>query len=619
MTRSPEQVTDNVNNQTEPHVGCDGRPVVRDPHSKRPIITLRRVTRLLALIAAIVLCVALIDWPQAPKLLPSLSPFMAVTIIFAQKTVGWIALLSLPIVISAIFSRRWFCRYLCPMGVVTDCASRHQHGRRLLRRIPNIAPLIVLLTWSGALIGLSLTNWIDPLNIFGAAIGVGKSWIYTVGLILAVAVSLLIPSIWCLKICPLGAVQDLTSRLARTISRTFRPFLPPANLRATDDDDENEDEQWGDEYDDSMFDVKLSELEEGNHEREITAGIVDETNDTTRQTAARETQIDSTGAGQALNVPESKIDSPPPSETTPRSSSVPSDSSHSTDYPRPPHKAQQESHLDETDRSDQYPLPNDLSNKATPEYESTDSTTPSKDNSSSVERSASNADSHTKHHSESSESGPSRRSILILFAGIATLAVAGVARVGRGIANRVARLRPPGAVDDSQFLALCIRCGNCQAACPTSIIRPSQDLSRPLELGTPIIDFHHDGFCEETCTGCGITCPSGAIRTIDQDEKVDFPIGIASIDSNWCLLADNKECKICKRECQYDAIEYLWSDESYTLTPIVDSTLCTGCGRCMTACPADRDAYPDGAEAAPSEKAIQIVVRTGEEISPPAK
>ena len=52
-----------------------------------------------------------------------------------------------------------------------------------------------------------------------------------------------------------------------------------------------------------------------------------------------------------------------------------------------------------------------------------------------------------------------------------------------------------------------------------------------------------------------------------------------------CVLSYQKECSICARECQFEAIEFVWNEEAYANIPKVDEDKCTGCGRCIVFCP----------------------------------
>ena len=71
-------------------------------------------------------------------------------------------------------------------------------------------------------------------------------------------------------------------------------------------------------------------------------------------------------------------------------------------------------------------------------------------------------------------------------------------------------IRPPGALDEDAFLARCVTCGACMAACPTGVIR--SDLGRTgLEgLLSPVMDMRR-GWCEPSCTRCMEVCPTGAL------------------------------------------------------------------------------------------------------------
>jgi len=49
------------------------------------------------------------------------------------------------------------------------------------------------------------------------------------------------------------------------------------------------------------------------------------------------------------------------------------------------------------------------------------------------------------------------------------------------------RLRPPGAVDEKEFLGLCIKCGQCLQVCPYHSIELA-DWGKGHGIGTPYID-----------------------------------------------------------------------------------------------------------------------------------
>ena len=145
-------------------------------------------------------------------------------------------------------------------------------------------------------------------------------------------------------------------------------------------------------------------------------------------------------------------------------------------------------------------------------------------------------------------------------------------------------IRPPGAVDEGRFTGLCIRCGSCLRACPAGIIRTDPGEHAVAGFLTPLIRFQTD-YCREDCHRCTQVCPSGAIAKLSLEEKNRTPIGLAKVDMDLCLLADDRECDICVRECPFKAVKVEWSEETYTATPRVDPKKCPGCGACEIACP----------------------------------
>ena len=111
---------------------------------------------------------------------------------------------------------------------VTSAGEQTTPGRAgLMRRLPPLGQWIVLLTLGGACCGYPLLLWVDPLAIFH---GVFTLWDGPVGLAGEVSaaalgavltISLLLPGAWCLRICPLGATQDLLALPAKGVRNLF--------------------------------------------------------------------------------------------------------------------------------------------------------------------------------------------------------------------------------------------------------------------------------------------------------------------------------------------------------------------------------------------------------------
>jgi ferredoxin len=155
-------------------------------------------------------------------------------------------------------------------------------------------------------------------------------------------------------------------------------------------------------------------------------------------------------------------------------------------------------------------------------------------------------------------------------------------------AGAIRSLRPPGAVEETQFGGLCIRCGNCTRACPTKIIRPDGGELGIAALLTPVVDYSED-YCHEDCTRCTEVCPSGALTRVAVENKITAVMGVPRVDMEICLLGDDRECSICRNRCPFEAISLKFCEIEYTLTPQVDLSRCPGCGACEVACPTTPD------------------------------
>ena len=72
---------------------------------------------------------------------------------------------------------------------------------------------------------------------------------------------------------------------------------------------------------------------------------------------------------------------------------------------------------------------------------------------------------------------------LIYGVGVIGAAVAGLIPV---LGGRTRRVRPPGALADQQFMAACIKCGQCVQVCPVNAIKLAE-LDDGFGIGTPYI------------------------------------------------------------------------------------------------------------------------------------
>jgi ferredoxin-type protein NapG len=73
------------------------------------------------------------------------------------------------------------------------------------------------------------------------------------------------------------------------------------------------------------------------------------------------------------------------------------------------------------------------------------------------------------------------------------------------------RLRPPGALNEKDFLASCIKCGQCVQVCPVQAIKLA-DLVDGFGVGTPHIDAREQA-CDFSCDAvqCVLACPTGSL------------------------------------------------------------------------------------------------------------
>jgi len=175
-------------------------------------------------------------------------------------------------------------------------------------------------------------------------------------------------------------------------------------------------------------------------------------------------------------------------------------------------------------------------------------------------------------------------------------------------------LRPPGALEEADFLASCIKCGQCVQVCPFRSLN-LLDLSSGIHTATPFIDPEKRGCYLCDLFPCILCCPSGALDDkVDSIEKVHMGIAYV-VNPNNCLnlqhkpvepemldeiishgnrtdlekemnkkLAESlgKICDLCLIPCRVpDRDNAIKLDKN---GPVIGPS-CVGCGACVEVCP----------------------------------
>jgi len=160
-------------------------------------------------------------------------------------------------------------------------------------------------------------------------------------------------------------------------------------------------------------------------------------------------------------------------------------------------------------------------------------------------------------------------------------------------------MRPPGALQEEQFLQQCVRCGECMKVCIGNALHPTLLEAGAEGMFTPRL-VPRIGYCEYNCTLCGQVCPTAAIRKLTLEEKHETKIGQAWFDKNRCLPhARGIPCLVCEEHCPVpdkaiklrEATVLDQSGNQVTIQqPYMVDSLCIGCGICENKCPLPGDA-----------------------------
>jgi len=154
-------------------------------------------------------------------------------------------------------------------------------------------------------------------------------------------------------------------------------------------------------------------------------------------------------------------------------------------------------------------------------------------------------------------------------------------------------IRPPGSVEEREFLRRCVKCGECMKVCITNGLQPTFMQAGFEGIWSPLL-VPRIGYCEYNCTLCGQVCPTDAIEHLDVETKQKRKIGLAFINTNRCLpYAFKRSCIVCEEHCPTSPKAIVFEPKTISTDngdvelkmPIVDPELCIGCGICEYVCP----------------------------------
>jgi len=185
-----------------------------------------------------------------------------------------------------------------------------------------------------------------------------------------------------------------------------------------------------------------------------------------------------------------------------------------------------------------------------------------------------------------------RQAITAVAAGVAMVPLVRLGSLARRPEEFL--LRPPGAQDEGEFLARCIRCGECMKVCLTNGLQPVLWEAGLEGLYTPKL-VPRLGYCDPNCTLCGQVCPTGAIPRLDPEVKQNLALGTATINRGRCIpYTEGADCLVCEEHCPVSPKAITFNEaevfdrqgnKRLVKLPVVQPDRCIGCGHCEHVCP----------------------------------
>ncbi len=140
-------------------------------------------------------------------------------------------------------------------------------------------------------------------------------------------------------------------------------------------------------------------------------------------------------------------------------------------------------------------------------------------------------------------------------------------------------VRPPGALEEKEFLDTCVKCGKCVDSCEQESIRFA-GIEAGFLVGFPVVVPSERAcfVCDDL--SCMKACPSGALNLTD---KFNIKMGIAVVNKDKCITYNGEDCRVCVTSCPFPE-EAIFIDQQKH--PFVNKS-CIGCGLCEYWCDYD--------------------------------
>lgn len=149
-------------------------------------------------------------------------------------------------------------------------------------------------------------------------------------------------------------------------------------------------------------------------------------------------------------------------------------------------------------------------------------------------------------------------------------------------------IRPPGAIDEDDFLGACVRCGLCVRDCPYDTLSLAE-FGSEVATGTPYFVARNIPceMCEDI--PCAAACPTDALsKELGDIREADMGLAVFTGVDTCYSTTGVAHCRACYLACPVKdeaiTMDRTESNGRWYFEPTVHPEHCTGCGKCEKDC-----------------------------------